>query len=573
MAKDKPAKDSPSKEKSSKDSPAKEKAATAAPSKANAKPARPAPSLVQPVSESARASKAYSEACALLREAATLSSVGSLISWDQETYMPRKGAAARAEQSALLATLSHERRTSKRLGELLMQCESDRAVQGDEFARANVREMRRDYDKATKLPADLVAELAKTGSEAQEVWKEARSKNDFAMFLPMLTKMIDLTTMKAKCLHAGLPGSELYDALLDEYEPGAQAIVIESVFTPLRKELSALIAAVQDKTGEASAKGKKKKGAFVDTTCLEHKVEPALQHEFGQHVLAHMGFDMEACRLDTTTHPFCSGLAPGDTRLTTRYRDEKFTDALYGTMHEGGHGLYEQGLPKEVAGLFGTPLADSISLGIHESQSRLWENFVGRSKHFWKWALPILQKRWVKSFRKHDVEDFTLATNTISPSLIRVEADEGTYNLHVMVRFELERGLFSGSIKPKDLPGVWNAKYKEMLGVDVPDDRRGCLQDVHWAFGLFGYFPTYTLGNLYAAQLWEKIQSDLPETNKNIAKGEMLELREWLRTNVHQHGRRFSASELCERVTGKPLESAPLLRHLRGKAKLVYGVE
>jgi carboxypeptidase Taq len=563
MPKDKPAKDKPAKDKSKLEKPA---AAKGAKAKAGASTA-PA-QLHNPVSESARASRAYGEACALLREAATLTSVGALVSWDQETYMPRKGAAARAEQSALIATLSHERRTSKRLGDLLQQCESDRAVQSDEAARANVREMRRDYEKATKLPADLVAELAKTGSEAQEVWKEARGKNDFAMFLPMLTKMIDLTTMKAKCLHSGLPGSEVYDALLDEYEPGAQAVVIESVFTPLRKELSGLIASVQDKVGS----GKKKK-PVVDTSCLQQQVDPALQHEFGQLVLRHMGFEMDACRLDTTTHPFCSGLAPGDTRLTTRYRDEKFTDALYGTMHEGGHGLYEQGLPKDVPGLFGTPLADSISLGIHESQSRLWENSVGRSKHFWKWALPIIKKRWGKAFKKFDVEDFTRATNTIAPSLIRVEADEGTYNLHVMIRFEIERGLFSGSIKPKDLPSVWNAKYKEQLGVDVPDDRRGCLQDVHWAFGLFGYFPTYTLGNLYAAQLWEKIQTDLPDTNKNIAKGEMLELREWLRVNVHQHGRRYSASELCERVTGKPLDSAPLLRHLRGKAKMVYGVE
>lgn len=535
-------------------------------SAAKTSPVKPAP--VNPVSESARASRAYAEATKLLREAATITSIGALSSWDQETYMPSRGAPARAEQAALLATLSHERRTSKRLGELIMQCESDRTVQADENAKANVREMRRDYDLVTKLPSDLVAELAKTGSEAQHIWKEARAKNDFAMFLPMLSKMIDLTAMKAKCLHTGRPGSEIYDALLDEYEPGAQAVVIESVFTPLRVELSKLIAEVQDKI---AVSGKKKK-PFVDTSCLEHNVPTALQHEFGMHVLKHMGFDMEACRLDVTTHPFCSGIAPGDTRLTTRYRDEKFTDALYGTMHEGGHGLYEQGLPKMVEGLFGTPLADSISLGIHESQSRMWENMVGRSKHFWKWALPTLQKKWGKAFKKHTVEEFTLATNTITPSLIRVEADEGTYNLHVMIRFEIERGLFNGSIKPKDVPAVWNAKYKEQLGVIVPDDRRGCLQDVHWSFGLFGYFPTYTLGNLYAAQMWEKILEVMPDTNKNIAKGDMLELREWLRVNIHQHGRRYGAGEICERATGKPLESAPLLRHLRSKAKMVYGI-
>lgn len=519
----------------------------------------------------------YAELCKLHRDAGSLSAVGQLLNWDQETYMPPSAADNRAEQQALIAGIVHERRTSRRLGDLLGQCEQDKGLLGDPVIAANLREMRRDYDHATKLPGELVEEIAKVTSQSQEVWKAARQKSDFASFQPMLDKVTTLMRRKAECL--GTPaGGELYDALLDEYEPGATAKQIEAVFTPLRKELTDLVRAVAEKTGGPmpGEKAKSKKGAKkskkvkIDTRCLEEHVEPAQQHAFGMKVLEAMGFDLKAGRLDVTTHPFCSGFAPGDTRLTTRYRDEKFTDALYGTMHEGGHGLYEQGLPK--ATHFGQPLADAISLGIHESQSRMWENFVGRSRHFWKWALPVIRKDFGKKFKKYDEDDFFLATNTVSPSFIRVEADEGTYNMHVMVRFELERAMFSGNLKTKDIPGEWNKRYKDYLGVDVPDDRRGCLQDVHWSFGLLGYFPTYTLGNLYAAQLWEKIQQDMPDVNKKIAKGKMLELREWLRVNIHQHGRRYRAGELCEKVTGKPLESGALLRHLRRRAEAVYGL-
>jgi carboxypeptidase Taq len=525
-------------------------------------------------------SKNYTELCAYLRDLGHLKSVGGLVSWDQETYMPAKGGPARAEQYALIAKLIHERSTSKKLGDMIAACEDDKDVTSDPAMNVNIRELRRDFDHDTKLPGELVAELAKHGSLSQDVWKQAREKSDFKMFQPALEKMMELQRRKAECL--GVPkGGEMYDALLDIYEPGATAKMIEGTFTPLRKELTALVAAVAEKTSGKSNDGKKHKKVKIDTSCLEVKVDPALQHAFGHTVLEAMGFDLKAGRLDTTTHPFCSGFGPGDTRLTTRYRDEKFTDALYGTMHEGGHGLYEQGLPKIAElkdgkvvreSLYGQPLAESISLGIHESQSRMWENMVGRSKHFWKWALPILQKKWGKKFKKFTADDFYAATNTVTPSLIRVEADEGTYNMHVMVRFEIERGILSGDVKIKDVPAMWNAKYKEYLGVDVPDDRCGCLQDVHWSFGLIGYFPTYTLGNLYAAQFWEKINADMPDLHKQIAKGKMLELREWLRTNIHQHGKRHRAGELCEKITGKPLAADALLRHLRSKAEAVYGI-
>jgi len=510
------------------------------------------------------ASTHYPELHALLRESALLNSVSSLLDWDQETYMPEAAAPMRSDQKALLATLAHERRTSPRLGELLAACESDKSLNKDNSeSAANVREIRRDYDLATKLPKELVAEMAKVGSQAQEAWKHARQASDFKAFLPWLTKMFDLSRRKAECY--GVPaGGELYDALLNEYEPGILAKDIEAIFTPLRKDLTDLVAQV------AASKTK------VSTKCLESKIDPAKQHAFGQMVLTAMGFDLNAGRLDTTAHPFCSGLAAGDTRLTTRYRDEKFTDALYGTMHEGGHGLYEQGLPKmdtdKGNGLFGQPLAEAVSLGIHESQSRMWENFVGRGKPFWKWALPKAQKVLSTKLKKYDVKDLFAAVNTVKPSLIRVEADEGTYNMHVMIRFELERAMLRGDLAPKDLPEAWKARYKDYLDIDVPDDRRGCLQDVHWSFGLIGYFPTYTLGNLYAAQFWDKINTDLPDLNKSMAKGNFGELREWLRTNIHRHGRRYRAAELCEKVTGKPPSPAHLLTHLRTKAEMVYGI-
>lgn len=505
----------------------------------------------------------YAELRALVKEAATLGSIGSLLGWDQETYMPPAAAAHRAEQQALVSGLVHERATSPRIGELLSQCEADRELMSDPETAANLREMRRDYDLLTKLPTELVEELARTGSLAQEAWKEARKNSDFAAFAPWLEKMMALSRRKAECLGIPKGGAELYDALLDQYEPGMTSAQIEAIFTPLRDRLSKFIAEVTSK------------GSEPDTSVLKAQIPAEKQHAFGLQVLRAMGFDLEAGRLDTTTHPFCSGMAPGDTRLTTRYRDEAFTDALYGTMHEAGHGLYEQGLPKLGAngeGRFGEPLGESISLGIHESQSRMWENMVGRSREFWTWALPRAREAFAPALDGVTVDQMYRAVNTCRPSFIRVEADESTYNLHIMLRFELERGLIAGTVSVNDLPREWNRRFKQYLGLDVPDDRRGCLQDVHWSFGLIGYFPTYTLGNLYAAQFWETIQQEIPDLKDRIARGEMLPLREWLREKIHKHGKRYRAGELCERVTGKPLSAEPFMRYLEGKIRPIYGV-
>ncbi len=505
----------------------------------------------------------YTDLCKLLTQVGTITSISHLLNWDQETYMPPAAAAQRAEQIAFISALAHEKATSRDIGDLIGTCELDRSLNSIASSpeSRNIREMRRDYDHATRIPTDLVADLARTGSQAQEVWKEAREKSDFALFEPWLEKMISRTRRKAEYLGVP-PGGELYDALLDQYEPGATAKQIEGIFTPLAARLSALVK-------ELNASGKKPSDAPLNVT-----IPAAQQHEVGQFVLRAMGFDFEAGRLDTTAHPFCSGIAAGDTRLTTRYREQHWSDALYGTMHEGGHGLYDQGLPKRPP-LLGTPLSSDISLGIHESQSRMWENFVGRGREFWQWLLPHARKMTASADGRSPLDGFTpdqvySAVNTATPSLIRVEADEATYNLHVLIRFNIERGLISGAIKVRDLPGEWNAAYKKYLGMDVPDARRGCLQDVHWAFGLIGYFPTYTLGNLYCAQLWETINHQIPDLSAHMSRGDFIPLKQWLNINIHAHGKRYRAGELCEMLTGKPLGADPLLRHLEGKLRPIY---
>jgi len=503
-----------------------------------------------------KAKTAYTQLLRELRETAVLGSVSNLVAWDQETYMPAGADDARAEQRSLLASMIHKRLIDPRVGEMLEICESDGVITSDPDASANIREIRRDYDRLTKLPPELVAELTEVGSKAQAVWRDAREASDFKKFQPILERLVTLVRRKAECF--GVPeGGELYDALLDEYEPDARAAEIESIFTPLGERLSALIADL------------KQNGKAPDTSCIKAQIPDANQHAFGLFVLSAIGFDLNCGRLDTTTHPFCEGVAPGDTRLTTRYREERFTDALYGTMHEAGHGIYDQGLKHD---RFGQPLGEAVSLGIHESQSRMWENFVGRSRAFWEWALPHAKKHLGSSFGSPTTNDLYRAVNTAEPSFIRVEADEATYNLHIMLRFEIERALIKGDLAVKDIPGAWNEAVKRYLHLDVPDDKRGCLQDIHWSFGAIGYFPTYCLGNLYCAQFWEAALKVMPDLEHDIAKGEFAPLKTWLNENIHAPGRKYPAGELCQRVTGAPLSADPLMRHLESKLKPVYGL-
>ena len=508
------------------------------------------------------APKHYAELRALLRAAAVLGSVQNLLSWDQETMMPPKAAALRADQLAALSELAHEKRTSPRIGELLDACESDKALTADPREAANIREARREYERSRKLPGDLVAELARTSSNALTAWKDARARSDFKTFAPWLQRTFDLHRRKAECY--GLPpapdGSPVTpdDALMEDFEPGMTAAQVERIFKPLRERLTALIS-------EITAKG-----APPDDALLREKVPLDQQIAFNKLVAVQLGFDADAGRLDVSTHPFSESVGPGDTRMTTRYTDAHFPEAALTTMHETGHSVYEQGLPKDDR--FGEPLATSISLGIHESQSRMLENFVGRSLPFWKWALPEARKLFTTDLSRYTPEDAFRAVNAVKPHFIRVESDEATYNLHIMLRFDLERALLAGDLSVNDLPGAWNDRMKKDLGLTVTEDRLGCLQDIHWSMGAIGYFPTYTLGNLYAGQMWEKINADIPDLDGRMTKGDYTALLDWLRANVHSLGRLHTAPKLCEHITGAPLSHEPLVRHLETKLRAIYNL-
>jgi len=497
---------------------------------------------------------AYEELTLKVKETSVLRSTMSVLGWDQRTKMPPGGVELRSNQLALLAKLVHERSTAPEIGELLAQCEADKNLTADPHsdAAANLRELRRSYDRATRLPSDHVEENARTHAIAEHHWEEARAKKDFSLFEPWLEKNIELSR-KTAGFYGWEPNEEPWDALAEGYEPGMRAAKVESVFTPLRDRLQALVADL--------AGGTMPSGAI-------HGVALPIdaQMTFVTKIAEAIGFDFSRGRIDTTVHPFCSGTHPGDVRLTTRFSDTKFFDSLAATMHETGHGIYEQGLPVEHNG---TPLGRAVSLGLHESQSRMWENFVGRSRAFWSWCQPLVAKDLGLPF---SADEIYAGMNIVDPSFIRVEADEATYNLHIMVRFELERALMNGDLAAADLPHEWNRRYKEYLGVDVPDDALGCLQDVHWSGGSFGYFPTYTLGNLYAAQIFEKIREDIPDIDERFERGDFGPLKTWLNENLHVHGSRFVPSELCERLTGKPLTADALLRHLEGKLRPLYGL-
>lgn len=510
-----------------------------------------------PTAQSDTATGPYADLLALLREAAVLASAGATLGWDQEVMMPPAAAPLRSEQLSVLAGLVHERRTSPRIGELLAACEADVELTADDEAAANLRAIRHDYQRATRLPGDLVRSWAETTALSMHAWRDARERDDFAAFAPWLERIVRLSRERADCL--SVDGGDRYDALLEEFEPGMRAATLDTVFAELRAGLAPMIAAIA-----ASDRA-------PDTSVLRTPLPVDRQVAFNRSVLERMGFDFGGGRLDVSTHPFCESAGPGDTRLTTRYTEEEFAGALNASMHEAGHGLYEQGLPK--ATRFGQPLAEACSLGIHESQSRMWENLVGRSRPFWEWALPSMQASvGAAAISALDVETVFRAMNTVEPNLIRIESDEATYNLHIMLRFDLERALLSGDLSVADLPGAWNERVRADLGLEVPDDRRGCLQDIHWSMGAIGYFPTYTLGNLYAAQLWETIREAIPDLDARMRRGDFAALLEWLRENVHRHGRRYPAPALCERITGRPLSHEPLLSNLRTKLAPIYGL-
>ena len=451
--------------------------------------------------------------------------------------------------------MSHELLTAPEIGELLATVENSPLVQDpDSPAAANVREIRRLYDRAVKLPKTLVAELARATTIGQQVWQEARKNSDFQAFRPNLEQIVALKQQEAQAI--GYQASP-YDALLEEFEPGATTADIARTFAALRDELVPLIQGI-------AASGRR-----APTAILHREYPVKLQKVFGLSAAAAVGFDFEAGRLDVTTHPFCSGIGPGDVRITTRYDPHHFNSAFFGILHEAGHGIYEQNLDPEH---FGTPLGTACSLGIHESQSRMWENQVGRSRPFWEHFFPRARQVFLTALRDVRLDDFYFAINDVRPSLIRVEADEVTYNLHIILRFELEQALVAGELPAGDLPGVWSETFRRFFGLTPPNDAQGCLQDIHWSAGLMGYFPTYTLGNLYAAQFMEQARADLGDLDASFRRGEFGALKDWLAEKIHRHGQRYRAPVLCQRVTGQPLSAKPLLRYLRAKYTPLYGL-
>ncbi|MCK4632632.1 MAG: carboxypeptidase M32 [candidate division Zixibacteria bacterium] len=499
--------------------------------------------------------KSYEELKERFKKIALLGGTSSLLGWDERTYMPRGGANVRAEQLALVAGMIHEEVTDPRVGELLSELEqSDLVKDADSIDAANVREIRHWYGKKIKLPKDLVEEEKKVTTLAQGEWVTARKNNDFKAFQPWLEKIVAL---KLKIADAYGWEGEPYNALLDDYEPGATVKDVEATFAGLRDDLVVLLGKI---------KGAPKK---PDVSIVERDYDVKLQRIFGEAVAGAMGYDFANGRLDITTHPFCTTIGPGDTRITTRYNPKRLNDALFGTMHEAGHGLYEMGTESEKN--FGMPAGEAASLGIHESQSRMWENQVGRSKSFWKYFFPQAQRIFRDSLGDVKLDDFYGAINNVQPSYIRVEADEATYNLHILLRFELERALLTGDLKPADAASEWNSRFEKYFGIKVDCHANGCLQDVHWSAGLIGYFPTYTLGNLYSAQFFAQAKKDIPNLYDQFENGQFSPLREWLREKIHRHGGRYRATVLGKKVTGESLSHKPLIDYMTAKFGEIYG--
>ena len=497
----------------------------------------------------------YAALIRAMKEISLLGSTGSVLHWDEQTHLPPKGAEHRGNQVSLIARMTHEQFTSPRTGQMLAAVESsDLVKEAESDPAANVRDLRRQYDRATKIPPALVEEMSKTAVLAHHAWVDARKKSDYPMFKPWLAKTLDLKKQEAACI--GFQTTP-YDALLDEYEPGETTANLVRVFQSLREPLIDLVGRI---TGSS-------KKAPIDI--LERHYPPAAQEALAREASQRIGFDYESGRLDVSVHPFCTDLGPGDVRITTRYDEQFFGDAFFGVLHETGHALYEQGLPHEH---WGTPLGTAISLGIHESQSRLWENLVGRSRPFWEFFFPKAKAAFPEQLKDVTLEQWHFAINDVRPSFIRTESDEATYNLHILLRFEMEQALLTGDLSVSDVPGAWNERMKKYLGVTPPDDARGCLQDIHWSSGSFGYFPTYTLGNLYAAQFFEHARRELGNLDEQFSGGVYAALLTWLRDKIHRHGRRYTAPDLVKRITGRELSAEPLLNHLRENARELYRV-
>jgi carboxypeptidase Taq len=479
-----------------------------------------------------------------------MNKISQILEWDQETKMPPGGATARGNQMATLAKVTHGHLVSRDFKKALSAASALRDLPVREAAM--VREAQREHDRAAKIPSALVEEIAKAESLGLTLWRKAYRTNRWNEFARQLANLVRL---KRRVADAVGYKDQPYDALLDLYEPGATVAELDPLLGELREATIPLVQRV--------AKSRRR----PDRSIVTRKYPQEGQIRFARSVIEKMGFASDRGRLDLSTHPFCSGFAIGDVRLTTRVNEHDLRGCLFGTIHEAGHGLYEQGIDEK---LERTPIGHAISLGVHESQSRLWENIVGRGRPFWRHFLPKLKRVFPEQLKGVKLADFVFAVNEVTPSFIRVEADEITYNLHVVLRYELEKGLLDGTLRPADLPGAWNAKMKELLGIVPRRDSEGVLQDIHWAMGLFGYFPTYSLGNLYSAQIWNKVRKAIPDLEDRIAKGDLVGLRDWLRRRIHAPGRTYPAAELIRRATGKPPSPRAFVDYVEAKYGELY---
>ncbi|MFN2199445.1 MAG: carboxypeptidase M32 [Anaerolineales bacterium] len=490
----------------------------------------------------------------ILAEVSDLRSGAALLDWDQQCYMPAGGGEARGHHFSTLQRLAHERFTSDEVGELLEALAGPaEGLDPDSDDARLVKVTQRDFNKRTRVPADLIGEFYGVVGRAHTIWQEARAENNFAKFKPILNRIVDLRRQYAACFQ---PYEHVYDALLDDYEPGMKTTDVQAIFAELRPQQVELIQAIREKPQ-------------VGNKFLFQEFDSQKQWEFGEMVITAFGFDWKHGRQDKAAHPFTIALGRDDVRVTTRVDPQFLNPALFATMHECGHALYEQGsAPK----LERTLLSGGASLAIHESQSRMWENLVGRSLSFWRYYYPHLQHAFPAQLGNVDLNTFYHGINQVAPSLIRVEADEATYNLHIMLRLEIEIGLMEGSLEVGDLPEIWNDRMQAYLGITPPNDKLGVLQDVHWSGGSFGYFATYALGNVISAQFWDKIQTDIPDLNDQIERGQFHTLLAWVREKIHRHGREFTPQELVQRVAGSKIDPEPYMHYLRTKYGQIYNL-
>jgi len=494
----------------------------------------------------------------LLAEVSDLGRARALLDWDERTQMPPAGAEARSEQLATLARIRHERLISDDLGRLLDQASGQ--IDGlpyDSDDASLVRVTRREWEKARRVPAELRAEITRTSSLAEHAWVDAKERSDFTSYLPHLERNVELKRRYAECFDGFERFERPYDPLLDDFEPGMSTAEVGAVLEALGDGIRPLVAEIADRRDA------------VDDSCLHGHFPVDAQAALAREVVAELPLEQGAWRLDPTVHPFPTAISPSDIRITTRFDESYIGASLWAVIHEAGHGMYENGVARELAR---SPLCSPVSLGFHESQSRMWENWVGRGRPYLERIHPRLRERFPEQFGGVDAETLYRAANKVEPSLIRMEADQVTYNLHIVMRFELELEIFEGGLELRELPEAWNARMAEHLGIDVPDDARGVLQDVHWAGGAFGYFPTYSLGNVIAAQIWDAAREALPDLEGQIGHGELVPLRDWLRECLYRHGGKFMPKEMIKRVVGGPIDVGPYLRQLRDRAVEIYGI-